>query len=253
VGKSLVELFYGEPHSKSYYLGCSLGGRQGIGSAEKFPRDFDGIVAGAPGVDFNNLISWRAHFFPLTGAIDASNWIPATAWKTWIHDEVLKQCDMNDGVRDGIIEDPMSCIFHPARLLCEGNVTENCLSKEQILLVTHIFSDYKYPNGELIFPAMQPGSEVGAASGLYAGTPWAYSEESQSIYQHARTDMIHRVGSNTSFIVTLLGMHQHTAFAMPAKQKRSTQGISAHSHQHSPSLRRTEPNCSSTTVDRIPK
>jgi feruloyl esterase len=179
VGKSLDEEFYGEPHSKSYYLGCSLGGRQGIGSAEKFPKDFDGIVAGAPGVDFNNLISWRAHFFTVTGAIGTSNFIPATAWKTWIHKEVLRQCDMNDGVQDGIIEDPNSCIFHPTKLLCTGTAKEECLSNEQIVQLMHILSEYKYPNGQVIFPAMQSGSEVGAASGLYAGTPWAYSEGSQ--------------------------------------------------------------------------
>ena len=98
-GKALANAFYGKPHSKSYYLGCSLGGRQGIKSAEMLPNDFDGIVAGAPGVDFNNLISWRARFFTITGAANSTNFIPATAWKTWIHDEVLRQCDAIDGLR----------------------------------------------------------------------------------------------------------------------------------------------------------
>jgi feruloyl esterase len=176
VGKTITKAFYGEPHSKSYYLGCSLGGRQGIDNADKFPNDFDGIVAGAPGVDFNNLISWRAHFFPITGAIGSKNSFPVTAWKTWIHDEVLKQCDMIDGVQDGIIEDPSLCAFDPSALLCRGNTTEKCLSEIQVGQVKAIFSDYKYPNGELIYPAMQPGSEVNAAAGLYAGVPWAISE-----------------------------------------------------------------------------
>jgi feruloyl esterase len=176
VGKKLTEAFYGKPHSKSYYLGCSLGGRQGIGSAEKYPNDFDGIVAGAPGVDFNNLISWRAHFFPITGAVGAGDFIPASAWKTWIHDEVLRQCDMIDGVKDGIIENPGLCDFKPSELLCAGNTTEKCLSKVQVRQLERVYSDYKYPNGRTIFPAMQPGSEVNAADGLYAGAAWKYSE-----------------------------------------------------------------------------
>jgi feruloyl esterase len=176
VGKLITNAFYGEPHSKSYYLGCSLGGRQGIDNADKFPEDFNGIVAGAPGVDFNNLISWRARFFQVTGAIGQPNFVSATAWKTWIHDEVLRQCDMMDGVEDGIIEDSSRCVFEPSALLCRVNMTEKCLSEDQVSLVKAIYSDYKYPSGELIFPAMQPGSEVGAAGGLYAGVPWAYSE-----------------------------------------------------------------------------
>ncbi|KAH3933443.1 carboxylic ester hydrolase [Parastagonospora nodorum] len=177
VGKQLTKALYGTPHSKSYYLGCSLGGRQGIGNAEKFPSDFDGIVAGAPGVDFNNLYSWRAHFFPLTGAIGSRDSVTSNAWKTWIHDEVLKQCDMIDGVEDGIIENPGLCDFDPSRLLCAGNSTNNCLTQPQVLRLRQIYSDYKYPNGHTIFPAMQPGSEVNAADGLYAGTAWKPSED----------------------------------------------------------------------------
>jgi feruloyl esterase len=222
VGKSLVEAFYSKPYTKSYYLGCSLGGRQGIGNAEKFPDDFDGIVAGAPGVDFNNLYSWRAHFFPITGASDSSNFVPVTAWKTWIHDEVLRQCDTIDKVKDGIIEDPVLCDFDPSALLCKGNRTEHCLSEEQVLRVVQVYSDYKYPSGEMIFPAMQPGSEIGAADGLYAGTAFRYSEVCQ------RDDLLgylgiliqDRTGSNMSSTMTLPGMHLRTASLTHAQQKR---------------------------------
>ncbi|KAL5115232.1 hypothetical protein ACEQ8H_006906 [Pleosporales sp. CAS-2024a] len=176
-GKELTKAFYGRAHSKSYYLGCSLGGRQGIASAERFPSDFDGIVAGAPAADFNNLISWRAHFFPITGAMGTRDFISASAWKTWIHDEVLQQCDLVDGVQDGIIEDPRLCHFEPARLLCVGDGNQTCLSSTQVAQVEQIFSDYRYRSGHGIFRGMQPGSEVMAADGLYAGTPWKYSED----------------------------------------------------------------------------
>ncbi|KAF1840637.1 tannase and feruloyl esterase [Cucurbitaria berberidis CBS 394.84] len=176
-GKKLSKKLYHETYTKSYYLGCSLGGRQGIKSAEKFPKDFDGIVAGAPGVDFNDLVSWRARFYTITGPKTGADFIPATAWKTWIHDEVLHQCDTIDKVKDGIIEDPTLCKFDPSTLLCSRNSTTNCLNQNQVQQVKTIFSDYMYPNGQLIFPAMQPGSEINAVDRLYAGTPFAYSDD----------------------------------------------------------------------------
>ncbi|KAH8624998.1 tannase and feruloyl esterase [Alternaria alternata] len=156
---------------------CSLGGRQGIKSAEKFPNDFDGIVAGAPGVDFNNLISWRARFFTITGPIKGSNFIPKTAWQTWIHDEVLRQCDTIDKVKDGIIEDPALCKFDPSTLLCGHNSTAECLNEDQVQQLKIIYSDYRFPDGQLIYPAMQPGSEINAVDKLYAGAPFAYSDD----------------------------------------------------------------------------
>ncbi|KAF1938514.1 tannase and feruloyl esterase [Clathrospora elynae] len=176
-GKKLSRKLYKESYTKSYYLGCSLGGRQGIKSAEKFPNDFDGIVAGAPGVDFNNLVSWRARFYTITGPSTSPDFIPVSAWKTWIHEEVLRQCDTIDRVKDGIIEDPSLCHFNPSTLLCGRNTTSDCLSPTQVKQVATIFSDYKYPSGSLIFPAMQPGSEINAVDRLYAGAPFPYSKD----------------------------------------------------------------------------
>ncbi|KAF1954184.1 tannase-domain-containing protein [Byssothecium circinans] len=64
-GKQISQTFYGKNHTKSYYLGCSTGGRQGFKSVQSFPEDFDGVVAGAPAFAFNNLTSWSAGFYPL--------------------------------------------------------------------------------------------------------------------------------------------------------------------------------------------
>ncbi|EMR65439.1 putative feruloyl esterase b protein [Eutypa lata UCREL1] len=176
--KQLAPLFYGEEVDKSYFIGCSLGGRQGIKAAEMFPEDFDGILAGAPAVDFNSLYSWRASFFPITGAAGSENFISADTWTTTIHDEVLKQCDGIDGVADGIIEDPTLCLFEPNTLLCGTyDPSVACLNSAQIQVVKAIFNDYTWPNGSLLFPAMQPGSEVQAANGLYSGAPFSYSQD----------------------------------------------------------------------------
>jgi feruloyl esterase len=131
-------------------------------------------------VDFNNLISWRAHFFPITGANISHDFVPASAWKTWIHDEVLKQCDMIDGVKDEIIEDPRKCRFDPSKISCKGNATEKCLTKDQVGQLEKVYSNYTYPDGRIIYSGMQPGSEINAADGLYAGTAWKYSEVGHS-------------------------------------------------------------------------
>jgi feruloyl esterase len=163
-----------------------------------YPFDFDGIVAGAPGVDFNNLYSWRARFYTITGPSTGPNFIPAKAWQTWIHDEVLGQCDALDGVRDGIIEDPAHCHFDPTRLLCNttSNTTSysnatNCLNENQVHQLTQIYAPYYYPDStHLIFPAMQPGNEIVTSTGLYAGTPWPLSTEwfKYAVYNNASWD-----------------------------------------------------------------
>ena len=175
-GKKLAKLFYNATYTKSYYLGCSLGGRQGIKAAEMFPQDFDGIVAGSPALDFNNLDSWRASFYPITGNVNSTNFITASTWVGLIHNEVLSQCDGLDGVRDGIIEDPTLCDFRPESLLCANGTTANCLTDIQVKNVRKIFSPLYGEDGNLIYPAMQPGSEIMAVQKLYAGKPFSYSE-----------------------------------------------------------------------------
>ena len=141
-----------------------------------FPDDFDGIIAGAPAVDFNNMVSWRASFLPITGSVDSPNFISKSAWTTLIHDEILNQCDGLDGVKDGIIEDPSLCDFRPEKLTCIEKNGTNCLTPIQAQMIKRIFSSLNGKNGSLIYPAMQPGSEILAADRLYAGKPFSCSE-----------------------------------------------------------------------------
>ncbi|KAF2185902.1 ferulic acid esterase [Zopfia rhizophila CBS 207.26] len=177
-GKTLVRAFYGKPHTKSYYIGCSGGGRQAIQSASLYPTDYDGIIAGAPGVNFNYMSSWRASFYPLTGPKNSSDFIKAETWQGLIHDEILRQCDELDGVRDGVLTDPGLCagIFDPETLLC-GEKGGQCLSEKQVEVVRQVFSPLHGENGELIYPGLQPGAEVRATERLLSGTPFPYSED----------------------------------------------------------------------------
>ncbi|OCK84761.1 tannase and feruloyl esterase [Lepidopterella palustris CBS 459.81] len=144
-GKELIKHFYGKPYSKSYYLGCSQGGRQGAKAAEMFPGDYDGVVAGCPAVNFNYISSWRASFYPITGPSNASDFIQPFTWTGLSHREILRQCDGIDGVLDGILED-----------------SDLPLYGEQ---------------GQLIYPGLQHGGEVMAVSGLLAGKPFSYSSD----------------------------------------------------------------------------
>ncbi|KAJ6441609.1 40S ribosomal protein S19 [Purpureocillium lavendulum] len=178
--KTLTEAFYRKAPARSYYIGCSLGGRMGIKGAEAYPQDYDGIVAGCPAVDFNHLQGQRAMFYPITGAVGSHDFIAPELWKGLIHNEVLKQCDGIDGVLDGIIEVPSQCQFKPETLLCSADQStgdSECLTESQVEQLRKIYAPYTYPDGSLIFPRMNPGNEIMAVQKLLAGRPFSYSED----------------------------------------------------------------------------
>ena len=221
VGKKLTDIFYRTPYNKSYYLGCSLGGRQGIKAAEMFPQDFDGIVAGSPALEFNNLTSWRANFFPITDSVNSTNFITPSKWTNLIHNEILKQCDGIDGVIDGIIEVPDLCNFSPDTLLCNSTTTANCLTPAQVEMVRKVFSPLYGDDGTLTYPAMQPGSEVMAVSKLYAGMPFSYSQVidlSPCVHLSVGTDGV-RIGSDMSSTRIRHGVLPLSQSMMPPLQK----------------------------------
>src|SRR5205807_1585902 len=106
--------------------GCSTGGRQGLQEAQKFPDDFDGIIAGAP-ANRTALALWIA--FALLK--DPASFIPPTKYPL-IHQAVLDACDARDGLKDGLIEDPARCNFDPRVLLCKGMDGPGCLTAAQV-------------------------------------------------------------------------------------------------------------------------
>ncbi|KAH7053333.1 Tannase/feruloyl esterase, partial [Macrophomina phaseolina] len=179
VGKQISQAFYGEPHKKSYYLGCSTGGRQGFKEAQSFPDDFDGIVAGAPAFSFNNLTSWSSNFLVLTGAPGSATFVPTSMWPT-IHEDILAQCDELDGARDGVLESPDLCNYDPSGLICASNTTNSttCLTETQAQTVRSIFSPLLDPqDGSLVYPALQPGAETtGALETYFLGQPFGASD-----------------------------------------------------------------------------
>lgn len=175
LGKETTKAFYGKEHTKSYYLGCSTGGRQGLKEAQDFPEDFDGIVAGAPAISFMNLQSRSGSGWAITGGPGSATFLDSDEWKM-VHKDALKQCDGLDGVEDGVIEDPNLCQYRPEALLCSHNQTDNCLTPTQAETVREIFSPLYGADGTLIYPRMVPGGD-GAWAALFGDKPFPYSTE----------------------------------------------------------------------------
>ncbi|KAK7927288.1 hypothetical protein PG985_004286 [Apiospora marii] len=173
VGKDVSKAFYGKAHTKSYYLGCSTGGRQGMKMVQDFPDLFDGVSAGAPAMNFNNLNTWSAHFLPVTGSNTSDTFVSQDLWNV-VHKDMLSQCDALDGNIDGILEAPDLCRYKADGLLCGNGAAPAgaCLTDKQVNTVNTIFSDMKAPNGTVLYPRMQPGSEAaGAFNSYYNGQP----------------------------------------------------------------------------------
>lgn len=174
IGKQIVAAYYGRPHRTSYYLGCSAGGRQGTHAALKYPEDFEGILAGAPAVDWNHLLGWlgmlgRFVGAPVVESHPPAEFIPRAMWKA-ISKEILRQCDEMDGVRDGIIDEPDACDFRPEAMMCEQSRTSNCLTQSQVDALRKIYSPLYGSDGQLIYPRYDPGAEeVDDGQQVFAG------------------------------------------------------------------------------------
>jgi feruloyl esterase len=175
-GKAIVEAYYGAAPKLSIWNGCSTGGRQGITEAAKYPDDFNGIIAGAPAIQWINLHSARMTLNMYANR-SADSAIPAAKYPA-IHEAVLQACDALDGVKDGVIGNPARCHFNPAVLACKGADGLTCLTPAQIDTARAIYEPVKNPRtGEELRPALlQPGSELNWAT-LLGPEPLSYSQE----------------------------------------------------------------------------
>ena len=164
--KAIVEAFYGKGPRWSYFVGCSTGGRQGLMEAQRFPGDYDGIVAGAPANFWTRMPA--GNLFAAAATLkDEATRLPA-AKRAALHKGAIAACDAQDGVTDELIENPPRCGFDPATLLCSGEETDGCLTAAQVSAARTIYAAARNPRTkEEIFPGMPPGSELtwGALTG----------------------------------------------------------------------------------------
>ncbi|MFN7983824.1 MAG: tannase/feruloyl esterase family alpha/beta hydrolase [Vicinamibacterales bacterium] len=154
-----MQQFYGRAAEKSYFNGCSTGGRQALTEASRYPSDFDGIIAGAAANPKTHLDTWRI-WMGLETMRDPEARIPQEKYPA-IHQAVLAACDALDGVKDGLLEDPTQCHFDPKVLACTGADTASCLTPKQVKSVTTVLAPARSPRtGAEIFPGYMPGSEL---------------------------------------------------------------------------------------------
>jgi hypothetical protein len=155
--KTIIRAFYGDNPTHSYFSSCSNGGRQALMEAQRFPGDYDGILAGAPANYWTHLLAnslWNVL------ALDGDSYIPAKKLPA-IQAAALAACDALDGVKDGIIEDPSRCHFDPAPLECKGAETDSCLTAPQMSALRKLYAGGKLSYGKPVFPGYAPGGEVG--------------------------------------------------------------------------------------------
>jgi len=154
--KAVVQAFYGSAASRSYWNGCSTGGRQALKEAQMFPDDFDGIIAGAPG-NRTAMAIWIAQAV----LKDPASHIPASKYPA-IHRAALAACDASDGLKDGLISDPAHCKFDPAVLLCKAGDGDDCLTAAQVEAAKRVYGPGRNPRtGKELFGTLAPGSELG--------------------------------------------------------------------------------------------
>ena len=168
--KTLIRSFYGEQPKRSYFSSCSNGGRQALMEAQRYPDDYDGIIAGAPANFWTHLLTQAAWDIQATMQ-DPSSYIPASKLPA-IEAAVLARCDELDGVKDGVIGDPSRCSFDPSELLCKGQESDSCLTGPQVAALKKIYAGPKTSTGQQVMPGFPPGGETGGGGwGLWVTGP----------------------------------------------------------------------------------
>ena len=159
----MIAAYYGRPPQLSYWNSCSNGGRQGLMEAQRFPEDFDGIVAGAPAANWiGRALSslWVAQVVHK----DEASYIPPNKYPL-LHTAVLQACDKLDGVKDGILGDPLKCRFDPEVLRCPDADAPSCLTAAQVEAARKIYTPAANPlTRQEFYPGLAPGSELGWAT-----------------------------------------------------------------------------------------
>jgi hypothetical protein len=155
--KVLVKAFYGKAAEHAYFTSCSDGGREALMEAQRFPGDFDGILAGAPAYNWTALLSAGTED-DRTLMASAGSYLPASKLPA-ITAAVLAVCDAQDGLKDGVVGNPAKCGFDPAVLACTGAESDGCLMPGQVATLKTIYAAKRDAQGKEVFPGYSPGAE----------------------------------------------------------------------------------------------
>ncbi len=169
--KDVIHAYYGKPADKSYFDSCSDGGREALMEAQRFPADYDGILAGAPANAWTRMLGSGLDVAQVTNgdprAYISSMKLPA------IERASLAACDAADGVKDGFINDPGKCHFDPAVLLCKAQDSLDCLTQPQVTALKKYYAGGSDGHGQSIFPGYTMGDESSWQSWVVGHAPGA--------------------------------------------------------------------------------
>jgi hypothetical protein len=171
--KDVVNAYYGEAASKNYFDSCSDGGREALMEAQRFPQDYDGILAGAPANNWTHMLA--ASVSSAQTAVGVPHAYISALKLPAIERAALAACDASDGVKDGFINDPAQCHFDPAILLCKAGDSVDCLTKPQIDSLKRFYGGGVDAHGKRIFPGYAMGDEEGWGDWIIGHGPGAAS------------------------------------------------------------------------------
>ena len=205
--KQIIQAYYGKPQSKAYFDACSDGGREALMEAQRFPEDYDGILAGAPANYWSHLIG-AAVAATQSLTLDPRSYISDVELPA-IQKASLAACDALDGVKDGIVADPTRCHFDPEVLLCKGEESPDCLTQPQIDALKSLYGGARSHQGATLFPGLTMGDETGwgiwvvgegpgaSAAALYAQNDFRYIVTSDPKWNALAVDLDDSVRQST--------------------------------------------------------
>jgi len=187
-GKKITAAFYGTSATRSYYVGCSTGGRQGLMEAQRYPDDYDGLITGAPAANWSRFQAGGHLWIVLALNKDPESYVPAEKLPM-IERAVNAACDAADGVSDGVLEDPRQCHFDAAALACKpGQNSAMCLTPKQAAAVNSIWGGAHNSRGEAVYPPYMRGAEAhgGWASYMTGNAPVTGShwEQASNVFRY---------------------------------------------------------------------
>lgn len=154
VAKQVITARYGTTAKRAYFQGCSNGGRDALMLVTRYPGDYDAVVAGAPAIRYLEVVTQL-----VTNSQTVATAPRMEAKLGLVHDAILQKCDALDGVKDGILENPLRCNFDPAELQCSGAEGLSCLSASEVGAFRKIYTGPRPRNGQRLTSPPMPGSE----------------------------------------------------------------------------------------------
>jgi feruloyl esterase len=209
-GKAIVHRFYGQAARRSYYVGCSTGGRQGLMEAQRYPDDYDGLIAGAPAANWTRFQAGGHLWAVLALNKDPESYIPSTKLPL-IEKAVNAACDAADGVTDGVLNDPRRCGFDAQALVCKaGQDGATCLTPKQATAVNQIWTGPRNSRGEQVYPPYMRGAE---AAGGWATYTTGSGPLSGSHWEQATNTLKYMVFENPAWDFRTFDYDRDVAFA----------------------------------------